>query len=149
MKLRRLSFLTVAFQILLFSGAGAQIFKPIDPNKKADIGDKSVNFGEAQFKVIPQPTRDQPNSSLSKGNLNLQEFETKQVDLNTLETSTVVKPVLPQANFTAKRIAVKISDAGGKNLDHAKEKAPINKRQIRPFAPGGEEELKKQLNEPH
>ena len=149
MKLRRLILLTGALQILLFSGANAQLFKPIDPNQKADIGNKSVDFGEAQFKVLPQATRDQPGATLSKGDLKLEGFETKQVDLKSLEMSTVVKPVLPQANFTAKRVAEKISEEGGKNLDHAKEKAPVTNRQIRPFAPGGEQELKKQLSEPH
>ena len=35
------------------------------------------------------------------------------------------------------------------NLNDAQKKAPITNRQLRPFKPGGEEELKKQLNEPH
>ena len=34
-------------------------------------------------------------------------------------------------------------------MDQTKQKAPINNRQIRPFTPGGEEELKKQLKDPH
>jgi hypothetical protein len=149
MKLRRLFLLTVALQALLFAGVDAQIFKPIDPNKKADIGDKSVDFGETQFKVLPQPIRDQSNSPVSKDDLKLQGFETKQVDFPNLEKSTVVKPTLPQANFTAKNIAVKARDESNKNLNQSKEKAPITNRQILPFAPGGEQELKKQLNEPH
>ena len=149
MKLRMLLSLTVAIEIVLLSWAGAQILQPIDPKKMADIDTKPVNLGEAQFQTVPQLTRDQPNAPVSKGNVKFQGYDTKQVDFHTLEMSTIEKPVLPQANFTAKRIAVKMSDETNKKLNHAKEKAPINKREIRPFAPGGEEELKKQLNEPH
>jgi hypothetical protein len=42
-----------------------------------------------------------------------------------------------------------LNEASNKSLNDAKKKAPITERQIRPFTPNGEEELKKQLNEPH
>jgi hypothetical protein len=149
MKLRRFLALILAFQITLLPWAGAQLFKPIDPNKKADIDTKSLNLGTAQFETVSEPTHEVPNASLSKGDLKLPDFETKQVDFQTLEKPTIVKPVLPQASFTATNIAVKVSDESNKNLNHATVKAPVTNRQIRPFAPGGEQELKKQLSEPH
>jgi len=149
MKLRMLLPLTVAIEVLVLPWAGGQVFKPIDPNKKADIDTKPLNLGAAQFETLSEPTHEVPNASLSKGNLKLPSFETKQVDFQNLEKPTIVKPVLPQANFTAKNIAVKVSDESSKNLNHAKVKAPITNRQIRLYAPGGEQELKKQLNEPH
>jgi hypothetical protein len=64
--------------------------------------------------------------------------------------NSVSTTVLPKTNFTAKRAAVdKSNDLAKKQVDQTKRVAPITDRQIRPFTPGGEEELKKQLNEPH
>jgi hypothetical protein len=73
------------------------------------------------------------------------------VDLESVEFSTISTPILPQANFTAKRAAAgdKLSDENQKQLAHSKQKAPVTERQIRPFTPGGMEELKKQLATPH
>jgi len=141
--------LTVIVESTLLSLAGAQVLRPIDPSKKADVDMKSLSLGDAQFQTVTQPTRDQPAATLSKGTLSLQDIQEKQIDFQTLEKPTVEKPTLHQPNFTAKRIPVEINEASNKNLDHAKKKAPITNRQIRPFAPGGEQELKKQLNEPH
>ena len=158
MKLLNLSLLAVALTVLLSPLAHAQVLKPIDPTQKADIGDKSVNLSTVQFETLSQPTRDLPGSSrvlptapLSKGNLSHPNVDTKNVDLESVEFSTISKPVLPQANFTAKRAAAgdKLSDESKKQLAHDKQKAPITERQIRPFTPGGMEELKKQLNTPH
>ncbi len=150
MKLLNLSLLAVAIALFPSPRLNAQLLKPIDPNKQADINGKSVSPGEVKFNTLSLPLRDTPNAELSKGNLKLQDADTKNVtDLKSLEFSTVETHVVPKANFTAKRIAAKSSDANNKKLDDAKKKAPITGRQIRPFTPGGEEELKKQLNEPH
>ena len=150
MKLLNLALLAVALALCPPPHLDAQILRPVDPNKKADVGDKSVKFGDAQLNTVSQPTADLPNAELSKGDLKLQNADTKNVsDLKSLEQPLVETHVVPQANFTAKRIVTKSNDASRKNLDDAKKKAPITDRQIRPFTPGGEEELKKQLNEPH
>ena len=150
MKLLNFSLLAVALVWCPSPCLNAQLLKPIDQNKKADIGDKSVKPGDAQLNTISRPTLDLPNAELSKGDLKLQDADTKNVtDLKSLEYSTVETHVVPRANFTAKRIAIKSNEANDKKLDDAKKKAPITGRQIRPFTPGGEEELKKQLNEPH
>jgi len=143
------SLLAIAVVVLSVPFAGAQLLKPIDQTKRADVNDKSVNPGEVPFNTLSQPTHGLTNSALSTGGLKFQDVDTKSVDLKSVEYSTVSTPVLPQANFTAKRIADKPSDASDKQLDYAKRKAPINDRQIRAFTPAGEEELKKQLNEPH
>lgn len=148
MKLWNLSLLAAVLAVLLSPRARAQFGKAIDPTKKADVGSKSVEFGETQFKTLSQSTRDLPNSALIKDDLKFQDVDTKGVELNSLQFSSVATPVIPKANFTAKRIAEKVSDSTNQ-LDHVKKKAPINNRQIRAFAPGGESELKRQLNEPH
>jgi hypothetical protein len=148
MKLRNLSLLFAVLTGLLSPPARAQLGKPIDPTRKADVGSKSVEFGETQFKTLPQPTPDLPNSSVIKDNLKFQDVDTKGVELNSLEFSSVATMVIPKANFTAKRIAEKVSDSTNQ-LDHVKQKAAINNRQIRAFTAAGEGELKRQLNEPH
>jgi hypothetical protein len=77
-------------------------------------------------------------------------MELNEVDLKSIEMSTVSEPVLPQVNFSAKRAAVdKVNDQGARQLDQTKQKAPITSREIRAFTPGGEQELKKQLNTIH
>jgi hypothetical protein len=150
MKLRRLFLLVAALQALWFAGANAQILKPIDPNKKADLDTKSsLNLDEAQFPTVSQPTRDEPGAVLPQGDVKLRDVHEKQVNLENLKMPTIEKPVLPQANFTAKNIATKVRDESNKNLSQSKEKAPITNRQIRPFTPSGEQEMKKQLKDPH
>jgi hypothetical protein len=153
MKLKR-TILVVALVGLWSLPAGALLdpLKPLDVNKQADAGGKNVNFGDAQFDTISQPTREVPKSALSKGDLKLENAEVrdKHANLKMLEMSTVSMPVLPKANFTAKRAAVdKVNDEGQKQVDQTKQKAPITDRQIRAFTPAGEEELKKQLKDPH
>jgi hypothetical protein len=148
----RLTFLTAVLAGLL-SPLSAQIVKPIDINKQADINGKNVSFDNVQFDTISQPTRELPKSTISKGNLKLQSAELNDngVDFKSLDMPTVSKPIVQKANFTAKRAVVDnlTSDENGKQRNDAKQKAPITNRQIRPFLPGGEDELKKQLNEMH
>jgi hypothetical protein len=128
-----------------------QVKKPIDYSKQADVNGKNVTFGELHYGTVSPPTRaGSATSPLSKGDLQLKRLELNEVNLKSVEMSTVSEPMLPQVNFTAKRAAVdKVNDQGSRQLDQTKQKAPITSRQIRPFTPGGEEELKKQLNSPH
>lgn len=151
MKLR-LALLAVALAGFLSPQARAQVLKPIDRTKQAEVNDKTVSFGDVALDTVSQPTRDLPRESpLQQGDLKLQNVDLKDKDLSlkTLDMSTVSTPVLPKANVTAKRAAVdKKNYENKKELDQTKQKAPITDRQIRPFTPGGEEELKKQLNGP-
>ncbi len=151
-----LTLLAVILAALLSTRAHAQIVKPIDTTKQADVN-KTVNFGDVQFDTLSQPTSVLPGSSpLSKGNLKFQDTDQKKVEFNGLEMSTISRPTLPMANFTAKRAAVDVprdetkkqADQTRKQADQTKKQAQINGRQIRPFTPAGEEELKHQLNEP-
>ena len=142
--------LAVILAASLSAPAHAQIVKPIDPTKLADVNNKTVNFGDAQFDTLSQPTRMLPSSSpLSKGNLKFQDTDQKKAEFNTLEMSTISRPTLPKANFTTRRAAVNMtSDVPRKQAEQTKKTAQINGRQIHPFTPAGEEELKHQLNEP-
>ena len=122
---------------------------PVDRTKQADVNDKNVTYGDVTFGTISQPTRIEPRSPLTKGDLKLQGLDLNNVDLSTRDMSTVSLSVLPKANFTAKRATVdKQNNQTTKQVDHTTRKAPITDRQIRPFTDAGEEELKRQLNEP-
>ena len=153
MKLKR-TVLAVALVGMWSLPAGALVdpLKPLDVDKQADAGGKNVSFGDVQFDTISKPTREMPKSALPKGDLKLENVDVrdKNADLKMLEMSTVSMPVLPKANFTAKHAAVdKMNDEGQKQVGQTKQKAPITDRQIRAFTPAGEEELKKQLKDPH
>src|SRR5882672_4517518 len=89
MKLWKLSLLAAVLTALLSPLAHAQLGKPIDPTKKADVGEKSVSFGEARFNTLSQPTRDPSNAALTKGDLKFQDVDTKGVELNSLQFSSV------------------------------------------------------------
>ena len=146
---RLLIILAIAVAGCLPRLAGAQIIKPIDYKKQADVNNKSVNYGDLQFDTISQPTRDIPKSPITKGDVKLQGVDLNQMDLKMLDMSTVPTADLPKENFKAKRaVADKMNDQSGKQLDQTKQKAPITERQIRAFAPGGDEQLKKQLSAP-
>jgi len=131
------------------AGAWTSPRTPIDRTKQADVNDKNVSFSDVPLGAISQPTRAEPRSPLTKGDLKLQGVDLNNVDLSTREMSTVSLSVLPKANFTAKHAAAdKLNDKTSKQVDHTTRKAPITDRQIRPFTDAGEEELKRQLNEP-
>jgi len=155
---------TLALMAVLPTLLPAQVIKqatqPLDYTKQADVNGKTVHFGDLQYGTVPQPSRTWPASQpiresptaspLSKGNLQLQSVELNEVKPNSVELSTLSRPVLPQANFTAKRAAAdKTNDQGSRQLEQSKQNAPITNRVIRPFTPGGEEELKNQLNKLH
>ncbi len=133
--------------IVIAHSASAQILKPIDQHKLADPNGKTVEMPTVRFDNVPQPTRPQPVSPLSRQSLPpAVTVETKTVDTHRLSYSTVPVSVLPQQNFAPKRAVV----AG--NLPAAEtvktSRAEINPRVIRPFTPAGKEELKEQFKNP-
>ncbi len=127
-----------------------QATKPLDYTKQADVNGKTVTYGDLHYGTISQPTRaGSTTSPLSKGDLQLQRLELNEIDHKSVDLSTISEPTVPRVNYTAKRAAVdKVNDESNRQLDQSKQKAPITDRQIRAFAPGGQEELKKQLNSP-
>jgi|SRR5580693_516078 hypothetical protein len=144
-----LTLLAVIFAATLSTRARAQIIKPLDRSKQADVNDKTLNFGDAPLGSLSQPMADLPGSPLSKGDLKLQDVDQKKTDFKSLELSTVSTTTLPKGNFTTRRAEADVpSDETKKQSDQTKKDAPINKRQIKPFTPAGEQELKHQLNEP-
>jgi hypothetical protein len=145
----------IILAVFLSSPVHGQIVKPIDLKKQADVNGKSVNFGDLQFDTLSQPANGLAGSSVSKGNLKFQDVDQKKADIhrqkmdfNAVDMSTVSEPTVPKANFTAKRAEVDMSSEPRKQVEQTKKKAQINQRQIHPFTPAGEEDLKHQLNEP-
>jgi hypothetical protein len=142
----------VALLALSAAAASAQVLRPVDPTKRADdVEGKDLQFGSAEFKTITTDTREMGRSSVSdkaavlKGDV----AGLKRLELQTLDLGTVTRTNLPFKNFTAKRAAVTDKVRLGKDLNDVRQAvAPILQRQIRPFTPGGEEELKNQLNKP-
>ena len=128
--------------------AVAQVLRPIDPAKNADdINNKSVTLPDVNLSTLPQPSRKLQQATESGKQFQYEQVHTKWVELGTLGHPNVETKALPQTNFTAKRAAG--TDKAQRFKDVKLGKAPITDRQIKAFQPGGEEELKKQLNEPH
>lgn len=128
--------------------AGAQWLRPIDPRKQADVSGKMIEADDIELKLLSHPARETPRLSLSGRGLTLKQIHTKAVDLQTLELRTFSTETLPQAHFSAENAAVAGKKAQQAEKHLQQPRAPINSRQIRAFEPAGEEELKKQLNEP-
>ncbi|HTS19812.1 MAG TPA: hypothetical protein VMP11_19710 [Verrucomicrobiae bacterium] len=128
-----------------------QMKKPIDYKKNANIGDKTVSFNDLQYGTVSQSSRSfATSSSTTKGDLQFQNANLNQLQLKSVDMSTVSEPVLPQVNFTAKRaVADTQNDKATVKADETTQKAPITNRQIRPMTPAGEQELKNQLNAIH
>jgi hypothetical protein len=129
--------------------AVAQVFRPVDPSKQTEVKGKTVTLPNVNFQTLPQGSRSFSILSLP-GNQPAQadDVQNKSVDLNAVSLPTITAPTLSQTNIAFPTVV----GASGKNLDTKdlpSAMAPITNRQIRAFAPGGEEELKKQLNEPH
>ena len=145
-----LTLLAVILAVLLSMPVHAQILKPIDTTKLADVNNKAVNFDNVPFDTLSQPMKILPSRSpVSKGNLKFQDTDQKKAEFNTLGMPSISRPTLPQANFTTRRAEVEMTnEATKKQAEQTKKKAQINGRQIHPFTPGGEDELKHQLNQP-
>jgi len=143
--------LTIVLPTLLCAQEPKYKVKPLDYSKQADVNGKIVHFNDLQYGTISPPIRRSSTASpLSKGDLQLPTVELNEVKPNSVELSTLSEPVLPQVNFTAKRAATdKPSVQASRQLAQTKQNAPITNRVIRAFAPGGEEELKNQLNKLH
>jgi hypothetical protein len=129
-----------------------QVIKPLDRSKQADVNEKTLSFGDVPMNTLSQPLKDLPGSPLSKGDLKLEQLDQKKAEFNTLpmNMNTVPTPSLPQANFNTQSAAADVpSDKTTKQAEEVKKKkTPITERQIKPFTPAGEEELKHQLNDP-
>jgi len=127
-----------------------QAKKPLDYTKQADVNSKTVTYGDLHFDTISQPTRPGSTTSpLSKGDLQLQRLDLNEISHKSVDLSTISEPTVPRVNYTAKRAAAdKVNDLASRQLDQSKQKAPITDRQIHAFTPGGQEELKKQLDSP-
>ena len=132
------------------SVARSQVFKPIDPSKRADdIQNKDVRFGTTESKTVTMNTKEMSRSPVSSKMVVLKgDVELNRLELQTLSLGTLTKSSLPQKNFTPKRAVIIVDKVRSeKELDDVRQtRAPVAQRQIRPFAPGGEEELKKQIN---
>jgi hypothetical protein len=128
--------------------AVAQVFRPVDPTKQADVNNKTATLPDVHFQTLPQGSRSFSILSLP-GNQPAQatDVQNKSVDLNVVSLPTITAPTLTRTNMVFPDVAATDKKLGTKDLPTSI--APITNRQIRAFAPGGEEELKKQLNEPH
>ena len=148
MKRLGISIISCVLLLALAGAARGQILKPIDTRQSAEVGQKNVNFGDVPLQLLKQPNRPLADSPLSKGNLQFQGVETQNLELQSLELNGVSTETLPQPAVKNERApgTDSISDVTHKKVTD--KSAPINDRQIRAFTPGGEEELKKQLNEP-
>jgi hypothetical protein len=147
MKRRYLLGLCSVLVIVAASRAVAQGFKPIDRTKQADVNGKIISPDNLNLKNVAQPTRSFWQSPRSDERQSLPQVDLKNVDLQQLRLAGYSTEILPQQNFTAKRAAITEKPRVEKDVQHTK--APIKDRQLHPFAPGGEEELEKQLNKPH
>jgi len=144
--------LTIVVPTLLGAQDLKQAAKPMDYSRQADVNGKTIHFDDLQYGTVSTPIHQSSTASpLSKGDLQLPSVKLNEVKPNSVELSTLSQPVLPQVNYTAKRAAAadKQSDQTGRQLALTKQNAPITNRVIRAFAPGGEEELKNQLNKLH
>jgi hypothetical protein len=86
-------------------------------------------------------------SSRSDERRSFSQVELKNVDLQQLQLSGYRTQFVPMQNSTAKRAAITEKPRDEKQISRTK--VPIKDREIHAYTPGGEKELKKQLNEPH
>lgn len=125
----------------------AQLVNQIDPTKQADVNGKIISPGTLNLKSVAQPTVNFSQSPRSDERQSFSQVELKGISLQQLQLAPYSTEFVPQQNFAAKRASITEKPRDEKTVPLTK--APIKDRQIRPFTPAGEEELKKQLNEPH
>ncbi|HUK81332.1 MAG TPA: hypothetical protein VLZ12_01745 [Verrucomicrobiae bacterium] len=125
----------------------AQVFRPVDPTKQADVGTKTVTLPNVNFQTLPQGSRSFSILALPNTQPQSSDVQNKSVDINTVGWPTITTPTLSRTNLVYPDVAGTEKTREIKDLPTAV--APITNRQIRAFTPAGEEELKKQLNEPH
>jgi hypothetical protein len=130
--------------VALAASARAQLIKPIDYRKEADIDTKSANLPALNLHTQTEPSRTLSVLPFSNKQPELKQLQQNQLDLNGVDFSFINACVLPQQNFTAKRAV--ISDQLLDQPFITIPRAPITSRQIKAYTPQGTEELKKQLS---
>jgi hypothetical protein len=130
--------------VALAANAWAQLVKPIDYSKIADIDTKSATLPTLNLNSQTEPSRTLSVLPMSDKQPELKQLQQNQLDLNNVDFSFINSRVLPQQNFTAKRAVV--SDQLLDQPFIKTDKAPITSRQIKAYTPQGTEELKKQLS---
>jgi hypothetical protein len=139
-----------AFVFVLVGALNSQalFFQTIDPAHPADtVNGKVVSMPTVNLNSVAQPTRGLPSATLDKGTLKLKNAETgKTRQYRTLDQAIVPEATAKQQNFEAKRAAIREDKVNQGVVSEPK--APISKRQLRPYAPLGEDELKRQLDKP-
>jgi hypothetical protein len=146
--MKRLGFIVsgVVASMVLAASIPAQVLRTVDPTKRADdINNKNVSFDDADFPTLSPGVRSTTSLPLSGRKANYNDVNLSDAKLKSLNFTDISVKTLPQQNFTAKRAALPDKMPPQKQIIHTK--APITGRQIHPFKPGGEEELKKQLHD--
>jgi hypothetical protein len=128
--------------------AVAQVFRPVDPTKQADVNNKTVTLPGVNFQTLPQGSRSFSTLTLPVNRpTQATDVQNRSVNLNTVSLPMITAPTLTRTNITFSDVAGTGKKLGTNDLPTSI--APITNRQIRAFTPAGEEELKKQLNELH
>jgi hypothetical protein len=146
-QMRSSSLLAFVAVCIAFSAHG-QLVQPAAPHKSADdVNNKTVSFPGASFDSLPQLTHATAESPLNRKHVRLKDVSSNQLEWRSLSLGAVKTKNLPQSNFVAKRAAISTQRREFHVIKTSN--APITNRQIRAFTPGGEDELRRQLNTPH
>jgi hypothetical protein len=135
--------------LVVVPGLAAQVFKPIDITKQADVNGKKVDMPVLQFPTLTQPTYPVTQSALSD-----KMREPGQVLPRKLaETKGVLDfpTVTPGATLPGKAFPTTTADVAGKlppATSVPTQGADIPTLKISPFTPAGEEQLKDQFRTP-
>jgi uncharacterized lipoprotein YbaY len=140
--------LTVLMASAMLAGViqtrAADFLRPVDPSRQADINGKNASLGDLNLDSVSQPTRSTPMSPISGKAYNVKDVTLTERSLKTVRFNTVPLADAPSRNFAAKRAQADTNVRREREV--TKSEAKVRDRQIRAFTPGGEQELKEQLN---
>jgi len=124
--------------------ASAEVVRPIDTKKMADVNGKMFSGGNLQLNVINPATVDFSQSPLTGKGTSFGRVEMPAAETHNVETPAIAQPTVPRVNFDAKRAAESGNIRAEKALPG--QNAPVKDNTLQPGTPAGQEELKKLLN---
>ncbi len=136
--------------ILLAGSVSAQVFKPIEAGRLADVNSQIIQPDQLNLRTLPSQPYQTGEVPSSRQRVRHKSADVRMADLNVLDLPMHPVGIVPQQNFGAKR--ARQSDQRAVLPDGRpaagvmpSRSAPIRKRVINARLPEGEQELREQL----
>jgi hypothetical protein len=136
--------------VLLAGSVSAQVFKPVDSRRLADVNKKVIQPDQLDLKTLPRQLYQTGEAPAARKRVARKSANTRMANVSMVDLPLHPVGFVPQKNFTAKHATQSDQKAvlpDGRPAAEVlpAETAPIRKRVIHARTPAGEQKLREQL----